>query len=30
MGCKDGRICYVQNCHDTKLFAPFLKQIAGG
>ena len=27
---RDGKICYMQNCHDSKPFAPFLKQIAGG
>ena len=26
---KDGKIAYMQNCHDSKPFAPFLKQIAG-
>lgn len=26
---KDGKISYMQNCHDSKPFAPFLKQIAG-
>jgi ketosteroid isomerase-like protein len=28
-GFKDGKIAYMQNCHDSKPFAPFLKQIAG-
>ncbi len=27
---QDGKIAYMQNCHDSKPFAPFLKQIAGG
>jgi ketosteroid isomerase-like protein len=27
---RDGKISYMQNCHDSKPFAPFLKQIAGG
>ena len=26
---KNGKIAYMQNCHDSKPFAPFLKQIAG-
>lgn len=25
----DGKISYMRNCHDSKPFAPFLKQIAG-
>ena len=27
---KNGKISYMQNVHDSKPFAPFLKQIAGG
>ena len=26
---KNGKISYMQNVHDSKPFAPFLKQIAG-
>lgn len=25
-----GKIVYMENCHDSKPFAPFLRQIAGG
>ena len=27
---RDGKISYMQNVHDSKPFAPFLKQISGG
>ena len=27
---KDGKIAYMQNVHDSKPFAPFLRQISGG
>jgi ketosteroid isomerase-like protein len=27
---KDGKISYMQNVHDTKPFAPFIRQISGG
>ena len=27
---KDGKIVYMQNVHDSKPFAPFLRQISGG
>jgi ketosteroid isomerase-like protein len=26
----NGKIVYMENCHDSKPFAPFLRQIAGG
>ena len=25
-----GKIVYMENCHDSKPFAPFLRQLAGG
>ena len=27
---KNGKISYMQNCHDSKPFAPFLRQTGGG
>jgi len=27
---KDGKIAYMQNVHDSKPFAPFIRQISGG
>ncbi len=27
---RDGKIAYMQNVHDSKPFAPFLRQISGG
>ncbi|MEW5871012.1 MAG: nuclear transport factor 2 family protein [Chloroflexota bacterium] len=27
---KDGKIAYMRNVHDSKPFAPFLRQISGG
>jgi ketosteroid isomerase-like protein len=27
---RNGKISYMQNCHDSKPFAPFLRQNAGG
>jgi len=26
----NGKIVYMENCHDSKPFAPFLRQISGG
>jgi hypothetical protein len=27
---RDGKISYMRNVHDTKPFAPFIRQISGG
>ena len=27
---RDGKISYMRNVHDSKPFAPFLRQISGG